>query len=473
MPESTKLKHRFDFSQPTDYFLLAFIMGLMGAFFWAIRGTTGFGGSQGGLLAGLGWGILWFVFSSRDIAGNRRPYSTPWMLAAITFGIAYGGLTGYGVYIAWLSGNFYLNFPEGVRDIAPWTGYTMLFFCGLHWGGVTGAFMAWCGPNARLHWWGWLLRIGSGMLGALIALYVVRSFPQWFLPFYAEGIYEVEENRTCIRAAGSIRNIAPHVGFYFGFLVFEIIRRDWRAVSMMLVMGLGFAIPFTIGGYWQTFHGTNLEIDWWKNWEMTIGLGGGLAFGLAFYLLNRPEIEKPVKMFSAKSYALGVGFPIWFASGIVFRNVLKGINNLHELNLPDSFQVWFSLIYLIPATIVFVFFISKTSDIQYRQAVSLGALSILILFTIAIYKTPLLYLVPATILIGLLVYPSRKTLDHVPVPEWVLIGTLKLIVVVGFIVSFPVPLQLFNKVLLVLYVIFIIGSLVCLGVLLRRGAHSS
>lgn len=53
------------------------------------------------------------------------------------------------------------------------------------------------------------------------------------------------------------------------------------------------AAPFTVGGYWHTFEGPALELPWWKNWEMSIGLGGGLAFGLAFYLFNRPEAHRP------------------------------------------------------------------------------------------------------------------------------------------------------------------------------------
>lgn len=82
---------------------------------------------------------------------------------------------------------------------------------------------------------------------------------------------------------------AQHVGLFLGFLSVELARRDWRAVKVMLVMAFGFAIPFAAGGYWHTLRGADPAIDWWKNWEMTIGLGGGLAFGLAFYLFNRPS----------------------------------------------------------------------------------------------------------------------------------------------------------------------------------------
>ena len=134
---------------PVDYALMAVIFALMGAFFWAIRGTTGYGGSDGGTLAGLGWAMLWFGFSRYGHAARLRPYGTGHMIAAITLGMAVGGMTGYGVYIGWIQGNFYLDYPEGVREIGQWTGFLALFICGLHWGGLAGAFMAWCAPKER------------------------------------------------------------------------------------------------------------------------------------------------------------------------------------------------------------------------------------------------------------------------------------------------------------------------------------
>ena len=68
-------------------------------------------------MAGLGWGTLWYLFSCLDGTSRQRPYGSARMIAAITFGIGIGGMTGYGVYIAWLQGKFYLNYPEGVRAL--------------------------------------------------------------------------------------------------------------------------------------------------------------------------------------------------------------------------------------------------------------------------------------------------------------------------------------------------------------------
>ncbi len=409
--------------QPSDYWAIAGIMGLMGAFFWAIRGTSGYGGSQGGLLAGLGWGVLWYLFSSLDGTARLRPYGHARMIAAITFGIAFGGMTGYGVYIAWLQGKFYLNYPEGVRDIAPWTGYAMLFLCGLHWGGVTGAFMAWCAPRTPPGWQCWAARIGAGILGAVIAGVVVRVFPQWFLPFYNEGLYDVAEYATCRRALGSIRNIAPHVGLFLGFLAFEAARRDRRAVAMMIVMALGFAIPFTVGGCWQTMHGSALKLDWWKNWEMSIGLGGGLAFGLAFYLFNRPESGAPHPI-TVKECIWGAGFPLWFASFTIFRNACIGFTKIHDLDWPAWLGIVVSLLFLIPATFAYVRYILRV----------------------------------------------RRGVGAMPVSLRVCAAVLLLIVIAGYVVSVHAGSLPWNRVLIALYTGYIGVSLAIYLFILRRFA---
>lgn len=397
----------------SHYFSIAVIMGLMGAFFWAIRGTSGYGGSQGGLLAGLGWAVLWYYFANLDGNGKHRPYASPRILAALTFGIAFGGMTGYGVYIAWLQGKFYLNYPDGVRAIAPWTGYVMLFFCGLHWGGITGAFTAWCAPKSPLSRKDWFIRIVFGIIGAVAAGVLVRALPAWFLPFYEEGIY-TSDNPTCIRAEGSIRNNAPHVGLFIGFLLYEILRRDWRSTGIMLVMALGFAIPFSVGGYWQTMHGTGLGIDWWKNWEMSIGLGGGLSLGLAFYLFNRPSDKQTSPPVSLKECVWGGGFPLWLAGGLTFANAYKGFVDIHQLQWPTGVRMAVSLAYIIPTALLFFWWTKEAGQDEKERYI-----------------------------------PSAS-----------LLYTLVLIILAGYVVSIPVPLQLANKVLLALYTLYISVSLI-------------
>jgi len=348
--------------------LVAMILGMMGLFFWAIRGTGGFGGSAGGLFAGLGWGLLWFTLA-RSVYSPRHPLATPRMIAAITLGIAYGGMTGYGVYVSWVKGEFYLDHPEGLRAISPWAGYGMLFLCGLHWGGVTGVLMSWTLPSASIAWPIWPLRIACGVLGGVVALGFVNAFPWLFLPFYDEGLYAIESHRTCQRALGSLRNIAPHVGLLGGCFAFELLRRDRHAVTMITIMALGFAIPFTIGAYWHTWVTTPWPIDWWKNWEMTIGLGGGLAMGLAFYLFRNlvvgsshdpsrdesPAREMGIDRDGLAAALIGGGVPIWFAASRSIRNGIRGWAEAHGIDeavLP--YLAWPSWVGCVPDLLIVV-----------------------------------------------------------------------------------------------------------------------
>ncbi|MFP4502839.1 MAG: hypothetical protein ACLFTT_17740 [Candidatus Hydrogenedentota bacterium] len=412
-----------------DFVLIAVIFALMGAFFWAIRGTGGYGGAMGGTLAGLGWAMLWHGFSRLGGAGRQRPHGMGAMIAAITLGIAAGGLTGYGVYSAWIRGEFYLDYPDGVRSIAPWTGLAMMFFCGLHWGGVTGVFMGWCAPDKRANLMAWGGRILGGVAGAVLAGIIVRVFPHWFLPFYGEGIYQNPDNATCIRAVGSIRNIAPHVGAYLGFLVAELVRKDRRAAGMMLLMGLGFAIPFSVGGLWHAARGSSWDLPFWKFWEMSIGGGGGLAFGLAFYLFNRPVPDAPPHRVTWNERIWPVAVVVSLAVTITVTNAYAGFINLHGLEWPAGVRVLITLGCLFAVEAAFtLWFVRTRMFLNDERSLHSGAL----------------------------------------MPGWIPLAVLALIVVAGYLVSVPGELQHKNWVLLPLYTLYIVVSIAVAGVLAAR-----
>jgi len=317
---------------PRSYAAAAVVMALMGAFFWAIRGTAGFGGETGGTLAGFGWGLVWCACAHLLGHPDRRPYRGPWILAAITAGIAFGGFTGYGVYTSWVRGVFHLDYPNGVREVSVWSGYAMLFLCGLHWGGNTGCLMAWCAPQKQLGGRDWMERIAWGIAGAAAVYAAVRLVPQAFLPYYGEGIYAEAANRTCTRALTSIRNIAPHVGLVLGFLGYELRRGDRRAAALILTLALGFALPFAAGGWWHTMSGSSLQIDWWKNWEMTIGLFGGLTFGVAFWRFNRPGPRGPASPGPLGRALLRTGLHLSLPSCILLGGAYDGWSRLRSMD---------------------------------------------------------------------------------------------------------------------------------------------
>lgn len=323
-----------------SYALAAAVMALMGAFFWAIRGTAGYGGETGGTLAGFGWALVWCACAHLLGHPDRRAYGGPWIMLAVTAGIAFGGLTGYGVYTAWVRGTFYLDYPDGVREVSAWSGYAMLFLCGFHWGGNTGCLMAWCAPDKRLAGRDWMERIVWGAAGALAVYAIVRLVPQAFLPFYSEGIYEHPANRTCTRAVTSIRTIAPHLGLVLGLLGYELRRRDRRAAALILTMALGFAVPFAVGGWWHTRQGSSLQIDWWKNWEMTIGLFGGLAFGVAFWRFNRPGSRRADAQGPLERALVRSGLHLWIPSFILLGGAYDGWCRLRSMQATRAGYLW-------------------------------------------------------------------------------------------------------------------------------------
>lgn len=412
-----------------DYRTAAAIMALMGGFFWAIRGTAGYGGEMGGMLAGFGWAVLWYGFSQVGDGAERRPYGHPWMIVAITLGIAYGGFTGYGVYISWLQGKFYADHPNLMREVPAWTGYAMLFVCGLHWGGNAGCFMAWCAPAKPVKGRDWLLRLCCGVAGMAVISVVVRSLPQLFLPFYSEGIYAIPEYKTCIRALDSLHTIAPHVGVLFGFFAFELARGDRRAAALILTMALGFAVPFALGGYWQTFKDSGLELSWWKNWEMTIGLGGGLAFGAAFWLFNRPADAVRVTMGARSRAFFRSGIPCVFPSLVIVLGAIDGRCRLHGVTIPPM--------------LIF-------------GAMALG---LAVLSAAWVWRA------------------TRNTGDAAPeeyrVSFQALAAYIGLIAVAGWVVSIPTEWRLANVVLAALYVIYLGSSALLLAVMRHRFRRSA
>lgn len=326
------------------YATAAAVMALMGAFFWAIRGTAGYGGETGGTLAGFGWALVWCACAHLLGHPDRRPYGGPWIVVAITAGIAFGGFTGYGVYTSWVRGVFHLDYPNGAREVSVWSGYAMLFVCGVHWGGNTGCLMAWCAPEKKLSSRDWLERTAWGIAGAAAVYAAVRFVPQAFLPYYGEGIYDDLANRTCTRAVTSIRNIAPHLGLVLGFLGYEMRRRDRRAVALILTLALGFALPFAAGGWWHTMSGSSLQIDWWKNWEMTIGLFGGLTFGAAFWRFNRPGGPRSAALGPIGRTLARSGLHLSLPSFVLLGGAYDGWCRLRSLEATRTGHLWIFLL---------------------------------------------------------------------------------------------------------------------------------
>jgi len=307
--------------------------------------------------------------------------------------------------------------------VAAWTGFGMLFLCGLHWGGNTGCFMSWCERHEGFQKKDWLLRIASGILGGFLASYFVRLFPQLFLPFYEEGIYQREEYDICIRALGSIRNIAPHVGTFLGFLSYEAIRGHRRAVKMILTLALGFAIPFTVGAIWHTFRGSELRLGWWKNWEMTIGFGGGLSMGLAFLWFNRPRIGERPAFGRAGLAFFRTGIPLWLPAYLIMRNCWDGWTKTRDMRpTPTQEGAIFALsaaLFLIPALVRKLKGAPRPSPEEFRISwKTLVSLSLLIVMAGWLVTIPLEWRLANKVLAGLYAFYQLTALTLVGLWVW-------------------------------------------------------
>jgi hypothetical protein len=340
--------------------------------------------------------------------------------------------------------------------------------------------MAWCQPSTPVRWFHWLLRLAAGGVGAWTALWFVKAFPQYVLPFHEEGIYSLAENATCLRAERTILEIAPHVGLFLGFLIFELVRRDWKAVGLMLVMSLGFAIPFSLGGYWHTLNDSSIKLGWWKFWEMTIGLGGGMAIGLAYYMYNRPCPDAQYR-YSNRAYVLGAAFPIWFAMVRSVVNAFDGTLRIHGYDeIAKLNRGWMMLAVLTPSTIFFAWWIAQQQVVrrEHESGKSTGYLFVLWLALLSmvaillhritiplipdeIYAISVLTLPPAILIVGYQLFRPVVDLDYSPISRQFLLAMLAAMVCLGIVDSIHWPMQLQNYVLVGIYLACIFCSIAC------------
>jgi len=353
----------------------ALLMSSIGAFYWAIRGSSGYGGSSGGAFAGIGWGIAWFFFSYEKSEIKSRPYSSGWLILAITLGISIGGMHGYGQFMSWIRGIFYLDYPSVSVHINPMVGYLWLFQCGLAWGGNAGLIMGWCGSKEPPTPKDWILRLFFGIGGALIAYMIAFFFPGLINPLYDIVDYtDLSTCRDCARTLATSLDSMLWLGLYFGLLLYEVVKKDWRNVKLGLTMGLGFALSFSIFAFWHYGSDINPYIDWWKNWEMSIGFFGGVTFGICFYLFNRPVREEEIKEVKIQPYSanrnaeklIGAELAITLAIGWAIYNGISGFGS--NFDLEEIFTLLLTIALIVNCVIYLLYIVRRTIKNPYNLA---------------------------------------------------------------------------------------------------------
>lgn len=280
-----------------DLVLPSLLFAALGAMSWAVRGTLGFGGGAGCVFAGVLWGAAWWYCAREPQREQTRRYASGWIILALTIGMGIAGQRGWRQWSHFFVGTLSTNWAaqESV-PISPAYGYLWMFIAGVPWAGLGACLLAWCGSQRETRIWHWMARLSCGIGAGLAARWLFDLLPQFFLPLYTqlESRYqEPEANPELRRLTNDCGFAVLHMGYYLGFLFFEAVRRDWKNVVLILTVGVVNGAGWAALQNWEWAPGVwpNSDFLWWRCWESTGGISIGIAYGIAYFLVNRRMTE--------------------------------------------------------------------------------------------------------------------------------------------------------------------------------------
>ena len=323
-----------------DLVLPTLLFAALGGMTWAVRGCSGFGAMHGCVFAGVTWGAAWW-FIARDPTGPQsRPYTSAWIILALTIGIGVSGNRGWMQWPSFFAGHLQTNTPAGQFVPIPRVyGFIWLFIAGVPWAGLGACLLAWCGAQRPTRARDWGLRVVCGVGAAIVARVLFDRFPELFLPLYEtmKAQYaDLPANPNLRRLINDNRAAITHLGGYLGFLGCEVIRRDWRNTTLILTVGLvnGLGWALCQNWHWAAGFWPQANFNWWRCWESSGGISIGIAYGIAYYLVNRPVSAKsqPTSRFvqaGPNFERFGAYLGLLLGLGLSFRNGLKGWANTY------------------------------------------------------------------------------------------------------------------------------------------------
>lgn len=294
-----------------DLFLPTILFAAMGGMTWAIRGCSGFGGSAGCIFAGVLWGTGWWYIAHEPTGKQTRRYSSGWIILALTVGIGMSGARGWMQWANFFDNRLYTDWSKGEYEhISRGYGFLWLFIAGMPWAGIGACLLAWCGSLRETRIWHWGIRIACGIAGGALGLFLFKTFPQFFLPLYGslETKYQdLEANPGLRRLINDNRDAMLHMGIYLGFLTYELIRREWKNCVLILTVGIvnGAGWALCQNWKWAPRVWENGQFNWWRCWESSGGISIGIAYGVAYFLVNRRMSAKEQATFNARKSIAG------------------------------------------------------------------------------------------------------------------------------------------------------------------------
>ena len=97
------------------------------------------------------------------------------------------------------------------------------------------------------------------------------------------------------------------MGLYLGFLLFEVLRRDWKNVTLIGTVGVLNGIGWSLlqNWSWASKFWPDAQHNFWRSWETSGGISIGIAYGVAYYLLNRrPTSDASAATCAARARAI-------------------------------------------------------------------------------------------------------------------------------------------------------------------------
>jgi hypothetical protein len=242
---------------------------------------------------GLTWGAAWWFLAHAGGGRQARRYSSGWILLALAAGFAIAGERGWMQWPHFFSGQLATNYAKGeFVPISRAYGFLWLFIAGSAWAGLPACVLAWCGSGRPTRAWEWALRIACGFGGAYLAWRIFAAYPRVFLPLYdsiREKYMDFHANPNLAKLYRDNGSSLRHVGFCLGFLAFELGRRDWKNVKLILTVGLATGLGWAACQNWRWAAGLwpGAAFNFGRCWEASAGVCIGVGFGLAYYWANR------------------------------------------------------------------------------------------------------------------------------------------------------------------------------------------
>jgi hypothetical protein len=297
-----------------DLVLPTLLFAALGGMTWAVRGCSGYGAVAGCIFAGVAWGTAWWYLAHEPSGEQTRRYASGWIVLAVTVGVGLSGARGWMQWPSFFEGKLLTNAGKGeFVPISRTYGFIWLFIAGVPWAGIGACMLAWCGSLRETRFWHWVVRIACGVGAAMLARYLYNAFPQYFLPLYEsiEPRYQdFEANPNLRRLINDSGAAIYHLGFYLGFLLFEILRRDWKNAVLILTVGLVNGAGWALCQNWKWAADTwpDLNFNWWRCWESSGGISIGVAFGIAYWLVNRKMSQNEGAIVASRRAVAGPHF---------------------------------------------------------------------------------------------------------------------------------------------------------------------